>query len=43
MPTLYIQSNNKENVYYTQDNQVIKYKNRTRIQHLLHEVLTEIT
>ena len=31
MPTLYIQSNNEENVYYTQDNQVIRHKDRVRI------------
>ena len=31
MPTLYIQSNNEEKVYYIEDNQVIRHENRTRI------------
>ena len=40
---LYIQSNHKEKVHYTQGNWVIKHKDRTRTQYLLHEALTEIT
>jgi len=40
---LYIYSNNKEKVHYTQGNQVIKHEDRARTQYLLHEVLTEIT
>jgi len=43
MPTLYIQSNNEEKVHCIQGNQVIKHEDRARTQHLLHEVLTEIT
>jgi len=40
---LYIQSNNKEKIYCIQGNQVIKHKNRARIQHLLYKALTKIT
>jgi len=43
MPILYIQSNNEEKVHCTQDNRVIKYEDKAKTQHLLHEVLTEIT
>jgi len=40
---LYIQSNNEEKIHYTQDNCIIKHKDRVRTQHLLHKALTEIT
>ena len=39
----YICKYNKEMVHNTQGNQDIEHEERTRIQHLLHEVLTETT
>jgi len=40
---LYIYKYNEKIVYNTQGNQDIEHEGRARIQHLLHEVLTETT
>jgi len=40
---LYIYKYNKKIVHNIQGNQDIEHEGRTRIQHLLHEVLTETT